>query len=184
MLGPLLAAESYLRADKIVGRRCVPAATRCTPATASSPSARPSCAPASRPGWCSSAPPPTRSTPWATRSPRWDWPRRPACRACRARALADVAKAPAPRDRLPGAHQGDRRRRWSRHAHRARREEPESLMSSAANEAKSAFGDATLYMEKFIERARHIEIQVMADRTATWSTWASASARPSAATRS
>jgi acetyl-CoA carboxylase, biotin carboxylase subunit len=41
--------------------------------------------------------------------------------------------------------------------------ELESLMSSAANEAKSAFGDATLYMEKFIERARHIEIQVMAD---------------------
>jgi acetyl-CoA carboxylase biotin carboxylase subunit len=41
--------------------------------------------------------------------------------------------------------------------------ELESLMSSAANEAKSAFGDDTLYMEKFIERARHIEIQVMAD---------------------
>ncbi|WP_441835276.1 ATP-binding protein, partial [Paraburkholderia caledonica] len=39
--------------------------------------------------------------------------------------------------------------------------ELESLTSSAANEAQSAFGDATLYMEKFIERARHIEIQVM-----------------------
>jgi acetyl-CoA carboxylase, biotin carboxylase subunit len=42
-------------------------------------------------------------------------------------------------------------------------DELESLMASAANEALSAFGDATLYMEKFIERARHIEIQVMAD---------------------
>ncbi|MDL9997467.1 acetyl-CoA carboxylase biotin carboxylase subunit [Variovorax sp. J22P240] len=41
--------------------------------------------------------------------------------------------------------------------------ELESLMSSASNEAQSAFGDATLYMEKFIEHARHIEIQVMAD---------------------
>jgi acetyl-CoA carboxylase biotin carboxylase subunit len=41
--------------------------------------------------------------------------------------------------------------------------ELESLMSSASNEARSAFGDATLYMEKFIEHARHIEIQVMAD---------------------
>jgi acetyl-CoA carboxylase biotin carboxylase subunit len=41
--------------------------------------------------------------------------------------------------------------------------ELDSLMGSAANEALSAFGDATLYMEKFIERARHIEIQVMAD---------------------
>ncbi|MFM0176245.1 acetyl-CoA carboxylase biotin carboxylase subunit [Paraburkholderia sediminicola] len=41
--------------------------------------------------------------------------------------------------------------------------ELEASMSSAANEAQSAFGDATLYMEKFIEHARHIEIQVMAD---------------------
>jgi acetyl-CoA carboxylase biotin carboxylase subunit len=41
--------------------------------------------------------------------------------------------------------------------------ELETLMNSAANEAASAFGDATLYMEKFIESARHIEIQVMAD---------------------
>ncbi len=36
-------------------------------------------------------------------------------------------------------------------------------MESAANEAKAAFGDATLYMEKYIERARHIEIQILAD---------------------
>jgi acetyl-CoA carboxylase biotin carboxylase subunit len=39
----------------------------------------------------------------------------------------------------------------------------EGAMSSAANEAQSAFGDATLYMEKFVESARHIEIQIMAD---------------------
>jgi len=42
-------------------------------------------------------------------------------------------------------------------------EELDALMRSAANEALSAFGDRTLYMEKFIERARHIEIQIMAD---------------------
>ncbi len=36
-------------------------------------------------------------------------------------------------------------------------------MESAANEARSAFGDDTLYMEKFIDEARHIEIQVMGD---------------------
>ena len=36
-------------------------------------------------------------------------------------------------------------------------------MESAATEAKAAFGDATLYMEKFIESARHIEIQILAD---------------------
>lgn len=39
----------------------------------------------------------------------------------------------------------------------------ESAMQSAANEAQSAFGDARLYVEKFIERAHHIEIQVMGD---------------------
>jgi acetyl-CoA carboxylase biotin carboxylase subunit len=36
-------------------------------------------------------------------------------------------------------------------------------MESAANEARSAFGNGTLYLEKFIEQARHIEIQVMGD---------------------
>ena len=41
--------------------------------------------------------------------------------------------------------------------------EIEAAMNSAAHEAQAAFGDATLYMEKFIERARHIEIQVLGD---------------------
>ncbi|MCC5859686.1 MAG: acetyl-CoA carboxylase biotin carboxylase subunit [Ectothiorhodospiraceae bacterium] len=36
--------------------------------------------------------------------------------------------------------------------------------SSAQSEAQSAFGDATVYLEKFVERARHIEIQVMGDQ--------------------
>jgi acetyl-CoA carboxylase biotin carboxylase subunit len=38
-----------------------------------------------------------------------------------------------------------------------------SAMESAAAEARAAFGDAALYVEKFIERARHIEIQVLGD---------------------
>ena len=33
----------------------------------------------------------------------------------------------------------------------------------AKNEAESAFGNGTLYMEKFIESARHIEVQILAD---------------------
>ncbi len=41
--------------------------------------------------------------------------------------------------------------------------EIEQAMRGAATEAQAAFGDATLYMEKFIERARHIEIQVLGD---------------------
>ncbi|MDH6286115.1 acetyl-CoA carboxylase biotin carboxylase subunit [Rhodococcus opacus] len=38
------------------------------------------------------------------------------------------------------------------------------LFRSASSEAQSAFGDPTLYVEKFIERARHIEIQVIGDQ--------------------
>jgi acetyl-CoA carboxylase biotin carboxylase subunit len=36
----------------------------------------------------------------------------------------------------------------------------ESLMSQAANEARSAFGDDTIYLEKYLADPRHIEFQV------------------------
>ena len=36
-------------------------------------------------------------------------------------------------------------------------------LEAAAAEAQAAFGDPSLYVEKFIERARHIEIQVLGD---------------------
>jgi acetyl-CoA carboxylase biotin carboxylase subunit len=42
-------------------------------------------------------------------------------------------------------------------------EELESSFERAASEAQASFGDATVYMEKFIESPRHIEIQVLAD---------------------
>jgi acetyl-CoA carboxylase biotin carboxylase subunit len=38
-----------------------------------------------------------------------------------------------------------------------------SALISARAEAKSAFGDDTLYLEKYLERPRHIEIQVLGD---------------------
>jgi acetyl-CoA carboxylase, biotin carboxylase subunit len=38
-----------------------------------------------------------------------------------------------------------------------------SQLAAAAAEAQAAFGDPSLYIEKFIERARHIEIQVLGD---------------------
>ena len=44
-------------------------------------------------------------------------------------------------------------------------EEFERLMPQAASEAKAAFGDGGLYIEKVIERARHIEVQVLGDGT-------------------
>jgi acetyl-CoA carboxylase biotin carboxylase subunit len=41
----------------------------------------------------------------------------------------------------------------------------ESLMSQAASEARSAFGDDTVYMEKYLADPRHIEFQVFGDGT-------------------
>ena len=44
-----------------------------------------------------------------------------------------------------------------------REEDVAQEIQAAAAEARAAFGDPSLYMEKFIERARHIEIQVLGD---------------------
>jgi acetyl-CoA carboxylase biotin carboxylase subunit len=41
----------------------------------------------------------------------------------------------------------------------------ETLMPQASAEAKAAFGDGGLYIEKVIARARHIEVQVLGDGT-------------------
>jgi len=40
----------------------------------------------------------------------------------------------------------------------------EESLSSAANEAKSAFGDSRVYLEKYLARPRHIEMQILCDQ--------------------
>src|SRR5437667_9573820 len=40
-------------------------------------------------------------------------------------------------------------------------------LDAARREAKSAFGDDAVYLEKFVERPRHVEIQVLADSYGT-----------------
>lgn len=42
-------------------------------------------------------------------------------------------------------------------------EELEGAVASARREAESAFGDGTLLIEKFIPRARHVEVQILGD---------------------
>lgn len=42
-------------------------------------------------------------------------------------------------------------------------DELKSAFESAAGEAHAAFGDETIYMEKYIPNARHIEVQILAD---------------------
>ncbi|OGL47621.1 MAG: acetyl-CoA carboxylase biotin carboxylase subunit [Candidatus Schekmanbacteria bacterium RBG_16_38_10] len=45
-----------------------------------------------------------------------------------------------------------------------KKEEIKSSIRAARSEAKSAFGDSSIYLEKFIENPRHIEIQVLGDK--------------------
>ena len=40
----------------------------------------------------------------------------------------------------------------------------EEAMTTAQSEARSAFGDDAVYLEKYLERPRHIEIQIIADK--------------------
>jgi acetyl-CoA carboxylase biotin carboxylase subunit len=47
------------------------------------------------------------------------------------------------------------------------RAELERAFDAAAGEAQSAFGDASVYLEKYLEGPRHIEIQVLADAYGT-----------------
>ena len=42
--------------------------------------------------------------------------------------------------------------------------ELEDAVALTQTESKTAFGDSTIYMEKFLSSPRHIEVQVMADR--------------------
>ncbi len=42
-------------------------------------------------------------------------------------------------------------------------EEMPALLASARREAEASFGDSNVYLEKLIEGARHIEIQILAD---------------------
>ncbi|MDF2792013.1 MAG: acetyl-CoA carboxylase biotin carboxylase subunit, partial [Neobacillus sp.] len=39
-----------------------------------------------------------------------------------------------------------------------------TIFESASAEAKAAFGDGTMYVEKYIANARHIEVQVLVDK--------------------
>ncbi len=43
-------------------------------------------------------------------------------------------------------------------------DEVENAFLAASSEALNAFGDGTMYMEKFIENPRHVEVQVLADQ--------------------
>ena len=66
--------------------------------------------------------------------------------------------------RLSGADQGGCRRRRTRHEDGAYgAEDLPAALETARMEAKAAFGDDSVYIEKFLEKPRHIEIQILGD---------------------
>lgn len=46
-------------------------------------------------------------------------------------------------------------------------DELESLLRAAQREANAAFGRAEVYLERYLERARHVEVQILGDRDGT-----------------
>ena len=77
---------------------------------------------------------------------------------------ADAGGRDRAEDRLSGDDQGARRRRRQGPAGRAhRRRGPRGVRELPATRRKAAFGDDRVFIEKFIEEPRHIEIQVLGD---------------------
>ncbi len=78
--------------------------------------------------------------------------------------LPDSNVAEARGDRLAAARQGVGRRRRARAcASCAPLGELDDARAAAAREAAAAFGDGTVFCERYVERGRHVEIQVFAD---------------------
>ena len=66
---------------------------------------------------------------------------------------------------LAGPGQGVGRRRRARDAGRPGGRRPRQAVESARREATAAFGDGTVFLEPWLEAARHVEVQLFGDAT-------------------
>ena len=65
--------------------------------------------------------------------------------------------------RIPVAGQSRRRRRWTRHPPGRGRRRPGRGAGGGRREAKAGFDDERVYLERELDAARHVEIQLLAD---------------------
>ena len=150
--------------------RCgAPAPTPCGPAGASSPRTRASSSASPRRASASSAPRPRPCAGSATRSPPRRSLPRPAFRSRRgARAWSRTQSRPPSMPRASAtrvvvkATAGRRRARHPR-GRRARRISPRRSRPRGS-EARAAFGDGRLFLERKVTGGRHIEVQIAADQ--------------------
>ena len=83
---------------------------------------------------------------------------------------AGVPVVPAARPRSSATRCSSRRPRAAAAAgcaSSARRDELDDAVEAARREAKAAFGDDRLFFERYLERPRHVEIQLLADAHGT-----------------
>ena len=80
-------------------------------------------------------------------------------------AVEDIeeARRVAGRDRLSRADQGGGGRRRARHEGRACARRARGSLAHRPHRGAGAFGDDSVYIEKYLDRPRHIELQVLAD---------------------
>ncbi len=140
---------------------------RSTPATASSPRTPRSRGRSRRPGSSGSGRPQMRSRRWAPRSPRASACARPACRSSRERRRprrAPQTCSPPPRrsatrsrSRPPPAGAG------RGFASRARPTRSSGRTRRRVREGEAYFADSAVYVERYLDDPRHVEVQILAD---------------------
>ena len=166
-IGPPPSRESYLAMDKIIAACKQTGAEAVHPGYGSSPRTRSSPGGWSRRGSSSSGPSITPWPPWATRSPPRSSPATPAstpspATTTRSRRPTRPSRSPAtigyPVMIKASAGGGGKGLRVARND-----KEADEGFSSCRTEARNAFGDDRVFIEKFVEEPRHIEIQVLGD---------------------